>query len=340
MGLHYIGSKRSFARALTVLAAAVCLTGPAVPHARAQDRLTAAIVGGDCADLGDVAAELRGLTVAEGGALTSFTTVDLAIGDLTSGDYAIAIGDPAAPVACGEITGEGTDVYVAVPARGDSDLGGIAWLHARDNRTQVSLFIGENLGQVPTNPGDDPAGPPEPPAEGTPEPGESTGEMATYTSPMYGYTLTYDASRWAIDEEWSRPLEAGPVDFIRLYPGVRTMLVELTGLAAEPSEDALDITEGFYQWIRRQPNYSDVSLRTDAAGEPIRGGDERHAFIAFDFTFTDDQGDQQELTYHVDHWMMPSTDGILAMIVITHQVAYESGQAAHDSLVAGLTLPE
>ena len=58
----------------------------------------------------NVVADLRPLTVSEGGALTSFTTIDLSIGDLTGGGYAVVAGDPSSPDACGDISGEGDDV--------------------------------------------------------------------------------------------------------------------------------------------------------------------------------------------------------------------------------------
>ena len=139
--------------------------------------------------------------------MTSLTTVDLAIGELTGGGYAVVAGDPAAPDACGELSGQGDDVYVAVSARADSNLGGVAWLHASDYRTRVSLFVGENLNRAPSgSPNDDGSGAPEPPADETPVPtatprasaSQPAGKTKTYTSPTFGYTVTYDAGVWEI----------------------------------------------------------------------------------------------------------------------------------------------
>src|SRR5215208_1094779 len=123
----------SLLRTLALLLMVLGLTGPALRHAAAQEELSALIVRGDCANPGEVAAQLDPLDVAEGGMLTSFSTIDLATDEVTSGGYAIAIGDPQSPAACGEIAGRGADVYVEVPARADSHLSGIAWFHARDD---------------------------------------------------------------------------------------------------------------------------------------------------------------------------------------------------------------
>src|SRR5215213_3100319 len=198
-------------RALTLvlviagLAGATAITG-SMHRVAAQETMSAAVVEGTCEALGDVAADLRDLTVAEGGALTSFTTVDLVLDDLTGGEFAVVAGDPTDPTACGEITGEGTDVYIAVAAQGDSTIGGVAWLRARDQRTQISLFLGEGLGSGSTSgdngsDGDDDGAPeppvdetpePEPPVDETPEPVDNSGNEETYTAPTYGYSVTYD----------------------------------------------------------------------------------------------------------------------------------------------------
>src|SRR3954454_21684348 len=106
-------------RALTLvlviagLAGATAITG-SMHRVAAQEAMSAAVVEGTCDSLGDIAADLRELTVAEGGALTSFTTVVVVLVDLTDGEFAVVPGDPTNLTACGEITGAGTDVYIAV----------------------------------------------------------------------------------------------------------------------------------------------------------------------------------------------------------------------------------
>jgi len=186
--------------AVVGMAAATLLTAGTQPTL-AQEEISAAIVEGTCESPGDVVADLRSLTIAEGGAMTSFTTVDLTLEDLTGSDFAIVVGDPDDATACGEITGSGSDVYVTVPAQVDDSLGGVAWLRARDTRTQVSLFAAEGLGGSSTSgdngSNDDDDGPPEPPDDETPEPQppddetpEPSGDQETYTAPTYGYSIT------------------------------------------------------------------------------------------------------------------------------------------------------
>jgi outer membrane protein assembly factor BamB len=123
---------------------------------------TAGVYGGSCDALGDVRYALRDLRAqGDSGVETSFTTLDVALAELTGRGGAVAVADGAgAVVTCGDIAGEGDDLFVALREQGDSGVGGIVWLHALGDRTQVSIFLGEGLSAAPGGGGD---GPPEPP---------------------------------------------------------------------------------------------------------------------------------------------------------------------------------
>jgi len=335
---------RTVAALIVVFAAtgAAILGGPAALQASAQEEVAAAIVEGSCDSLGNTAADLRPLTAAAGGALTSFTTVDLAVTDLAGGGYAVVAGDPAAPSACGEIAGEGDDLYVTLRAQGGGKLGGIAWLHAREDRTQVSLFMSEELGGSSATPTEEPSDQPEPPADETPVPiktpqanaTQAAGETETYTSPIYGHTITYDTGVWNVLNQGTDRDQGGPIDFFVLSAGVDAIQVEFYGLQPARGDTALDIVANMERNILTSPELIDPAIRSDA------GGDEDHAFVAIDFTFEDESGDRYSNVYHIEVWAMPAVDGALIMVYQTPQDVYEDWIPAREILVRGITLPE
>jgi hypothetical protein len=322
------------------LAGAAGLAGPAIRHAKAQDELPAAVVRGDCNAPGEVVTELRPLAVAEGGVRTSFSTIDLAIDELTSGGYAIVVGDPGSASACGEIAGQGTDVYVAVQERSGSNLGGIAWLHARNDRTQVSLFVGEGLGGSATAaPTEEPDGPPEPPTDETPEPTEPAGEAETYISPTFGYTIAYDSELWRVTENTTMPLDNGPSDYFVIRNQEGSIQTEFIGLPTDPSDTADQYTNRFLQQVLADPDLSEASVRTDADGKPILGGDDDKAYVAIDFSMESDTAGTIKNTYHAICWRMSSAGGVLVMIFQTPQDEYDDWAPAREALEQGVTLP-
>lgn len=329
----------TFVLVIAGLAGATAITG-STHRAAAQETMPAAVVEGSCDSLGDVAADLRELTVAEGGALTSFTTVDLVMEDLTGGEFAVVAGDPAEPTACGEITGEGTDVYIAVAAAGDSTIGGVAWLRARDQRTQVSLFLGEGLGSGSAS-GDNGSdggedGPPEPPVDETPEP---SGNEETYTAPTYGYTVTYDTDFWTVTKVETFPSGSGPTDYFVLYNDANVVQAEFVGLGG------VEITPTQYiaNWVNGvgdDPSYESTAVREDEDGNSIRGGDDQRAYVAIDFTAKSDSGGTYDNTYFIVCWQMGAPDEMVVLIFQTSQSEYDQWIPAREALEAGMTFPE
>lgn len=367
------GALISVCRSLTLvlviagLAGATAMTA-SLERASAQEETAAAIVEGTCDSPGDTAADLRVLSAAEGGALTSFTTVDLALDDLTSGEYALVVGDPAEPSACGAITGEGTDTYIVVYAQGDAALGGVAWLRARDQRTQVSLFIGEGLGGASTSSNgsngddDDDNGPPEPPVdetpetEQTPEPEppvdetpepqppvdetpEPSGSTETYEAPTYGYTVTYDTDFWEVTEDDTFPTDSGPADYLVLYNEDSVVQAEIVGFAG------VEITPNQYiaNWVSgvaSDPSYVSTGVRLDDEGNEIRGGDDQRAFVAIDFEAESTSGKgTYKNTFYIVALQTGPPDELVVLIFQTAQVEYERFIPRREELEAGIEFP-
>lgn len=332
-------SRSAFIRITAILTIALSLTGPTIKNAAAQDELAAAIVRGTCDNPGNVVAELDPLTTAEGGVRTSFGTIDLAISAITDGGHAIAVGDPSAPAACGEIVGEGNDVYLPLPARPGSALAGTAWLHAREDRTQVSLFIGEHLGQVPASGGGDTSAPPEPPADATAEPDQDAG-TATYTSPTYGYTLTYDPESWQDVENTTETTSEGqPRDVFVLDSTVINVRARFRAEPWDLSIPATSFIVRYADYSMNLPEFLDAKLRTGADGKPILGGDKNHAFASIDLTIAGEGGMPEAANLYIECWYMPSRDAILVLTYISAQASYDTWAQEREELTAGLSLP-
>jgi hypothetical protein len=153
-------------RLSVILVALALLAGVAAPSSAKGDAgIAAGLIAGTCAAPGAVLAPLPPPTPrSPGTVLGSFATVELALVDL-AGAAAVLVTDGGRPAACGEVpAGSDPDRFAAVRPQAGSDLGGVAWFHARGAQTQVSLFLARGLsgggGDVPEPP----------PAEDTPVP--------------------------------------------------------------------------------------------------------------------------------------------------------------------------
>jgi hypothetical protein len=324
----------------------------------AQDgaALTAAVVKGSCSSPGAVASALRDLAPAEGGVMTSFTRIDLAIGDLTGGGYAVLVSSGGSAAACGDITGSGNDVYVPVVAQTDAGYGGIAWLHARDPQTQVSLFISQGLGGSAggtANPTVEPPSDetPQPPAENTPAaqatktpkaknsptPGTNNpGKSTTYTSPTFGYTVTYD-STWQKIEETTTPTNNGPQDFLHLFNNTSHAVFYTNSAPESLSMDQVpDIMLGR---VENDSKNSKVQVRVDANGNEIKSSDASSAIIAVNFTWTSQSGQTIDLYDYYHVYKLPGKGAVLIFLNEGPQQAYDQQAAARTKLEKGIKLP-
>jgi hypothetical protein len=289
---------------------------------------------------------------AEGGVLTSFTRVDIAIDDITGDDHAIVVSLDGDAVACGGISGSGNDVYVPVVAQGDGGYGGVAWLHARDDQTQVSLFVSDQLGgggggEVPPTEGPEPppdeTETPEPRPTRTPRGGgdetptsEPSGEGTQYESPSFGYTFTYDDS-WEVREEGTNPTDSGPQDFIHLYNGTSHAYFYTNG--APDDYDMGNIPDLFLGRLSNQEGVSNVEIRQDDNGDDIVEIDDDEAIAAYTFSWTASNGQELVLFNHYHVFRLPGQGAVVIFLNEGLDVSYDQQASARDALTDSFELP-
>lgn len=321
------------------------ISGPATGRVAAQDGgLTAAVHAGSCDLLTDQVSQLRPLQAqgeGESAVQTSFTTIDVSLAELIAGGYAIAVDDGGTIVACGDVSGPpGNDVFLGLRERNASGYSGIAWLHARGDQTQVSLFLARGLGGAAPEEDDD-IFPPPPPVETptteptpvvvepTPPP-EPAPDLTTYVSPSYGYQVRYDARAWQKVDESSEPGQAGPIDYLALSNGLS--LVEFLALPADPGVTAFDCIAFWQRNVSSNERVTDFQPRP---GE--EGGTQQQAFAAFDFTISVN-GQPTPSSIWVGCYQLPNANAILAVLHQVPQRAYDQQVPAREGLLQGLTL--
>jgi hypothetical protein len=172
----------------------------------------------------------------------------------------------------------------------------------------------------------------------TPTPGAS--EEGFYSSPSYGYTVAYDPGTWQEAANQTSPGSYGPTDYLALGGTSGEVLAEFVAFGIpEPT-----LVPQYLDWLilnfEQGPEYSNIVIRTDDAGNELRGGDERHGFLVIDLDFTNSRGQQFARTFHLEAWQMPTVGGFLVMIYQTPRDAYESDAPVREALVQGLTLPQ
>lgn len=335
-----------------LLVGMVAITGYNARGATAQDaELTADLVEGTCDSPGDSVGELRSLAEAEGGVLTSFTRVDVAIDDITGDEHAVVVSLEGDAVACGDISGSGNDVYVPVVAQGDGGYGGVAWLHAREEQTQISLFVSDALGgsgdgpEPPPDETETPAPPPdetetpEPRPTRTPRGGDDdptptpaeTGEGTEYESPSFGYTFTYDET-WELREEGTNPTDSGPQDFVHLYNGTSHAYFYTNGAPDDYSME--NIPELFTGRLTNQEGVTNVEIMDDVVQI-----EEDEAIAAYTFTWTTADGQELELFNHYHVFRLPGQEAVVIFLNEGLAVSYDQQESARDALTDSFQLP-
>ncbi len=81
------------------------------------------------------------------GVLTSGSDVRISLSTMLASPHAIVIGDPASPVACGEVGGftrgiiNNDEIDIGLSPVGDSGVFGIAQLEADGDETEIDLYV-------------------------------------------------------------------------------------------------------------------------------------------------------------------------------------------------------
>jgi len=303
------------------------------------------------------------LSEQDGGVLTSFSTVNIPIDDFSMGGFAISVSDNFGDlVACGEVPPfSGSDAFIALPAQNASGLGGVAWLHERDDRTQVSIFLtevgeGSDESSLPPDEEESPPPPEEPTPTATAEPTESprpvrtpspTAEpeesdgYVTYTSPSYGWSLRYDPLVWEVRRDEVEDSEYGPIDWFNISNGISFISIATQGGWTEDTPaNSMACVQWYDENISLWEGYTNVEPWIGDDGKPVRGGNRLDAYGAWSYTFIDEEtGASLDNVLYV---RCISIDGGRAQIELrqwTTPRGYNSQAAAREDLLSGLELP-
>lgn len=152
---------RAASAAVGLLAVALTIGASGARAQSSPENLPASIFQGTCAEfVGEplvnlnqvtpndprIGGTFRGSTDALG-VLTSESDVRISLRTLLGSPYAIVIGDPTAPLACGEIGGftrgviTNDDLDIGLQPVGDSGIFGIAQLEGDGDETEVDLMV-------------------------------------------------------------------------------------------------------------------------------------------------------------------------------------------------------
>jgi len=319
---------------------------------------SAGIYSGSCAELGDDAEHaLRDLALQDAGegatsVETSFTTVDVPMEDLSADAFAVAVRNEGNDVvACGELgQGDaGNSRYVGVREQDGSGYAGIAWLYAKGDQTQVSLFLAQGLtegGGNNNSGGDDPPAPPEEtvePGPPTEEPAEPTaaatrtgsGGGDSYTSENYGYTVSWSRAWTPTVQETKEDSSGNPVD--QLFLNNKRSYVYFFGHTADiDPQSCVDNVAGN---ASQGENVSDWQPRLGDDGEPLAGSEGDMSFAVFDYTLATESGTDLPVSEYIMCRTITPGRQILVFFQDTLQQTYEAESEAREELLANLQMP-
>ena len=314
--------------------------------------LQAAIREGTCEERGDRVAGLEAPEFQSGSeegsndgqsALLSQTTVDVPIEDLLDDDMIIAITreGQSGVDACASIGGvlSRRDVLVIqIVEVGDSGVWGIAILTPNEDepdQTDITLYLGgeglvaqeepepEPTATSPDNGDDD---------DDDPNNGEPV-ELETYTSPSFGYSLAYDPEVWEI----ANPAETTDegIDTFSLSAGFTT--VYLDGLPA--SVDAQRCVEIVANAEISSETVLDSALLEDENGDPIEGGNDSDAFVAYELTREGSDGSEVLQAFYVRCIVLVPGESVLAIRQYCAAEVYGLAAILREALLDQLELP-
>jgi hypothetical protein len=341
--------RRGFVVVALLLVGGVAIWPAGLPvTAQDGDVPTATVIEGTCSSPGDAVGTLGELRARDGGeVLVSLTTVDVSLGDLLADDHAVVLNLADSVIACGAVGGSGNDVYVGVASTADAGWGGVAWLHARDARTQVSLFVARGLSGAGAAPTEEPSPPaddtPVPPEDETPTPSAGatrtpratatrmTTGGRTYTSKSYGYSLVYDPGVWRKLQEISKPADSGPLDIFKLTN--ETSSVTLVGETGSAGFTAVALCNARVDQYSGDETVSGLAVRGETEG------DESRASAVIDYTYTTEDGTPYDWTTWIGCYVAPDNSAMLSFFFSSPPESYDEQTAAREELIAGMTFP-
>lgn len=155
-------------------------------------------------------------------------------------------------------------------------------------------------------------------------------EGNTYTSPHYKYTVTWDDT-WFVSQE-----DSTDYDFLELTNGL-TYADFAAGPDSSPNpESALGSAVA---GLRSDPNVSEFVTLRDSDGKAIRHSDEHHAFAAFTFTQTFEDGSTMALAAYLE--TRPVTAGSVYLFFSAYMPSedFASERPLFEQLLSSLVIP-
>ena len=96
---------------------------------------------------------------------------------------------------------------------------------------------------------------------------------------------------------------------------------------------------GFLAGIRTTPGISDFAPLLDAEGNAVRGGDATHAFAAFTYTFTMDDGTAASLANYIEVHLLVPGQSVVGFVAETLAANFESERPQFEQLFSTVLLP-
>jgi endonuclease YncB( thermonuclease family) len=153
----------------------------------------------------------------------------------------------------------------------------------------------------------------------------------TYTSPQFGFSVTWDDT-WFVSEE-----ESDKQDYLLLTNGLA--YAEFIGDKAIPGISAQLVATGFATSNQQDSHVTNFAQMKDAAGNPIKGGDKDHYWIAVSYTYTYDDGTVIDLANYVDVRTVLEGESILIFNGATTALTYDATIPLFEALLASIVLP-
>jgi endonuclease YncB( thermonuclease family) len=149
----------------------------------------------------------------------------------------------------------------------------------------------------------------------------------TYTSPNYGAQVSWDDTWFVIEEE-----SDAYFDIISITNGLTYLSAYFEQNDYSSTDLVIALMSG--EW-RTDSQTSDFQIISDSNGKAIRGGDDNRSFAAFSYTYTRDDGSQENLGVYFEARSINDGEVMMSLIAIMPIDYFFT-----EYQLAGITLPE
>jgi endonuclease YncB( thermonuclease family) len=148
----------------------------------------------------------------------------------------------------------------------------------------------------------------------------------SYTSPQFGFSMSWDDTWFVADETsneiFDRVIVTNGLTYCTLLGGPDSSTTPQAALA------------GFIGAVRLSSGVSDMAPMHADSGELIRGGDDQHAFAAFTYTLTLDDGREILLATYIEARIIVPGESVVAFIAETPASAFDTQQPEFAKLLS------